>query len=226
MIRIIVIVLMFVAASFEVMAQTDLPIVAKPAAGGHHPLVLYITGDGGMKQFSTKVVAAFQQYNYPVVALNALKYFWTKKSPEQAATDVAGLIRQHQTQWGLGQEVILVGYSMGADVLPFIYNALPEGIRLKVIQLVFLSPSRFTDMEVHLSGMLGKSTNKGMSVPGEMNRISNVPLLLIFGAEEKDFNLAELTVHGYKQFVLPGGHDYDDDAPGVVGKILSVLPAH
>jgi len=223
MVRTFIMALLFLVTSQQLAAQMALPVVAKPAAGNQHPLVLYITGDGGMKQFSTKVVAAFQQHNYPVVALNALKYFWTKKPPEKAAADIAAVILQYQAQWHLGPEVILVGYSMGADVMPFIYNALPDELRGKVKQLVLLSPSQFTDMEVHLSTMLGKPENKGMSVPAALNKIVHTPLLLIFGEQEKDFSLAALTIRGYKHLVLPGGHTYGDDAADVVGKILEVL---
>lgn len=223
MVRTLLTACLFLVASQQLVAQTALPVVARPAAGSQQPLVLYITGDGGMKQFSTKVVTAFQDHNYPVVALNALKYFWTRKAPEKAAADITALIRQYQTQWHLGPEVILVGYSMGADVMPFVYNALPEEMKAKVQQLVLLSPSQFTDMEIHLSSMMGMSGNKGMSVAEALNRIIHTPLLLIFGEQEKDFSLAALTIRGYKHLVLPGGHTYGDDAAGVVGKIVEIL---
>ncbi|RBL88256.1 hypothetical protein DF182_16795 [Chitinophaga flava] len=202
----------------------NLPVQAKaPAPGTTAPLILYITGDGGMKKFSANMIEAFRQHNYPVVALNALKYFWNKKTPQQAAADVAELIRYYQSAWNINNGVVLIGYSMGADVLPFIYNHLPAGIESEVTQIIFLSPSRFTDMEVHISDMLGRSGNKGMNVTAEMNRIANKPVLLVFGSEEKDFNMADLTLQHYKKLVLPGGHNYDEDANGVAGKILSAI---
>ena len=201
----------------------NLPVVIKPAtAGTSGPLILYITGDGGMKKFSINVTESFRQKNYPVVALNALKYFWNKKTPQQAAKDVAALIRHYQAQWDSHHGVILIGYSLGADVLPFIYTSLPAEVAEEVKQLVLLSPSLYTDMEVHVSDMLGKTNNKGMSVPAEINKISGKPLLLVFGAEEKDFNLSALSVN-YRKLVLPGGHNYDEDANGVAGKILMAL---
>lgn len=204
---------------------SNLPVVVKaPAAGSTAPLILYITGDGGMKKFSANVIESFRQKNYPVVALNALKYFWNKKSPQQAAKDVTSLITYYQGQWGGNHGVVLIGYSLGADVLPFIYTSLPPEVAGEVKHLVFLSPSLFTDMEVHLSDMLGKSSNKGMSVPAEMNKITNKPLLLVFGAEEKDFNFSALNVR-YEKLILPGGHAYDEDAAGVAGKILAGLQA-
>ncbi|MEC5147104.1 VirJ domain-containing protein [Chitinophaga sp. 180180018-2] len=201
----------------------NLPIVTKvPAAGTTAPLILYITGDGGMKKFSVNVIESFHQKSYPVVALNALKYFWSKKTPQQAASDVTFLIKYHQAQWGSSHGVILVGYSLGADVLPFIYNSLPADITNQVKQLVFLSPSLRTDLEVHVSDMLGRSSNRGMSVPAEINKITDKPMLLVFGAEEKDFNFGALTVR-YQKLILPGGHAYDEDAGGVAGKILESM---
>lgn len=201
----------------------NLPVVVKPpTAGTTEPLILYITGDGGMKKFSANVIESFRQQNYPVVALNALKYFWNKKTPQQAAKDVASLISYYQGQWGTNHGVVLIGYSLGADVLPFIYTSLPAETAEKVKHLVFLSPSLNTDLEVHVSDMLGKSSSKGMSVPSEINKIKDKPLLLVFGAEEKDFNLSALNVR-YQQLILPGGHAYDEDAGGVAGKILAAL---
>jgi len=201
----------------------NLPVVIKaPPAGNTAPLIVYITGDGGMKKFSANVIESFHQQHYPVVALNALKYFWSKKSPQQAAKDIASLITYYQSQWGGNHGVVLVGYSLGADVLPFIYTSLPPEVAAEVKHLVFLSPSLYTDLEVHLSDMLGRSGNKGMSVPGEINKITNKPLLLVFGAEEKDFNLSALNVR-YEKMILPGGHAYDEDAGGVAGKILAAL---
>jgi type IV secretory pathway VirJ component len=202
---------------------TSLPTLVKaPATSTTAPLILYITGDGGMKKFSANMITAFNQKNYPVVALNALKYFWNKKTPQQAAKDVSDLISYYQNQWNTHNGVILVGYSLGADVLSFVYMNLPPATAAEIKQLVFLSPSAYTDLEVHVSDMLGRTNNKGYSVLAEINKISDKPLLLVFGDEEKDLNLSAIKVP-YKQLILPGGHNYDEDANGVAGKILAAL---
>lgn len=61
-----------------------------------------------------------------------------------------------------------------------------------------------------------------MSVPAEINKITGKPLLLVFGAEEKEFNFSALSIP-YQKLILPGGHAYDEDANGVAGKILTAL---
>jgi type IV secretory pathway VirJ component len=199
----------------------QLPVTAvAPAGSAQRPMVLFITGDGGMKKFSVSMVDAFTGKGYSVVALNALKYFWKKKTPGQAGADVAALLQYYGRQWG-HQTFLLVGYSMGADVLPFIFNNLPANLRAQTKQLVFMSPSRFTDMEVHVAEMLGKTTKNGMSVAAAMNNITDHPLLLLFGEGEKDFDLNELRISNYRHMVLPGGHHYDNEAGNVVQTIIS-----
>src|SRR4030088_1842593 len=56
------------------------------------PFILYITGDGGWNKFSQRFAQTMADNGYPVLSLNAAKYFWEKKSPEQAAADVSSLI--------------------------------------------------------------------------------------------------------------------------------------
>jgi type IV secretory pathway VirJ component len=214
-----------------VIAQTDiskLPVTVKVpvATSAQHPVVLYITGDGGMKKFSADIVTILAGKGYPVIGLNALKYFWNKKTPQQAAADVAALLQYYSGQWN-NHSFILVGYSLGADVLPFIYHHLPAPIQSEVEHLVFMSPSTSTDMVVHLSDMLGKGNTAGaMNVPAAINTITSKPLLLIFGQDEKDFDTKILTITNYRQLVLPGGHRYNEDANGVVQQILTHIVSH
>lgn len=208
-------------------AQTDLskmPVTVKyPAGGTQQPIIFFLTGDGGMKKFSVDIVTTLAGKGYPVIGLNSLKYFWNKKTPQQAANDVTALLQYYSNQWNI-HAYIFIGYSMGADVLPFIYQHLSPTFQEQTQHLVFMSPSASTDMVVHISDMLGKTSTAGsMNVPAAMNTINNKPLLLIFGQSEDDFNLKALTVTNYRSLVLPGGHHYNDDAQGVVQQILSHL---
>ena len=131
--------LMLVAATAG--AQTDigkLPVTVKtPADVTQHPIILFLTGDGGMKKFAADMVDNLAAKGYPVVGLNSLKYFWSKKTPEQAGADVAALLQHYGNQWN-NHTFMLVGYSMGADVLPFIYQHLPGKLQAQTLQLVFM----------------------------------------------------------------------------------------
>ncbi len=205
-------------------AQTDiskLPVTVKaPTVGNQHPIILFLSGDGGMKKFAVDIVNSLNAKGYPVIGLNSLKYFWNKKTPQQAGADVAALLQYYSKEWN-NHSFLLVGYSMGADVLPFIYQHLPGELQNQAVSLVFMSPSASTDMVVHISDMLGKSSTPGaLNVPAAMNTITNKPLLLIFGKDENDFDLHALKITNYKSLVLPGGHHYNDDASGVVTQMV------
>ncbi|HEY0609158.1 MAG TPA: hypothetical protein VGD35_05865, partial [Chitinophaga sp.] len=52
-------------------AVEQLPVTANaPAGSDKHPMVLFISGDGGMKKFSVNMADAFTSRGYAVVALN------------------------------------------------------------------------------------------------------------------------------------------------------------
>jgi type IV secretory pathway VirJ component len=185
------------------------------------PFILYISGDGGWNKFSQKFVQTMAEHGYPTLSFNAAKYFWQKKSPEQAAADVSGLIKAYMKQWNR-KEVILAGYSFGADVMPFIYTRLPGEISTAVKNVVLLSPSPNADFEIHLIVLLGGKSN-GPSVPAEINKITGKPILIVLADDDKDFPLNQLTIKNYSTIKLPGGHHYDGDVISVCAAIASKL---
>ena len=71
------------------------------------------------------------------MGLNSLKYFWKQRTPEEAARDVARILRHYLSAWNK-QRVLLVGYSFGADVLPFVVNRLPPDLRARVASVSLL----------------------------------------------------------------------------------------
>lgn len=183
------------------------------------PLVIYISGDGGKNTFSTDIVNRFALHGYPVVILNTLKYFWKKKDPAQAAADLEKIISVYRKEWN-GRKICLVGYSMGADVLPFMYNRLSAQTQALVSNVVFISPSNNTDFEVHLSSLFA---SRGQSVPAEISKILR-QVIIVQGIDEKEkMETTLLDKNRYLLLMLKGGHHYNADPDMVVNKILENL---
>ena len=67
----------------------------------------------------------------PVVGLNALQYFWTKRTPERPRAISPRSSIATSAQWHKSR-VLLVGYSRGADVLPAMINRLPAETQAKI----------------------------------------------------------------------------------------------
>jgi type IV secretory pathway VirJ component len=146
-----------------------------------------------------------------VVGFNTLQYFWTAKSPDLAARDLERVIRHYLKSWQR-QRVVLIGYSLGADVLPFMAGRLPEALRRQVVEVALLGPGTTANFEFHLSDWLGGGT-AGLPVAPELARLKDLKVLCLYGEEEQDslcrtLNLDKSQV---KKISLGGGHHFGGD---------------
>lgn len=190
----------------------NLPLHVTTAAEGKTSsyMVVFISGDGGWTDFDQQMASSFALKGAPVVGLDALKYFWQKKSPEQTTIDVARIIETYQEEWKK-EKVILMGYSFGADVIPFVYNRLPEKFKKDVAGVGLLSPSKDTDFEVHVSELFNiGSAPTGFSVPNEINKINELHPICFFGKDEDDLPIELISKENAKIIYLDGGHHYTD----------------
>src|SRR5438105_14698329 len=101
------------------MILAALPIVAVPAKTASPAFAIFISGDGGWAKIDKTISEELARSGIPVTGLNSLKYFWTKRTPDEFARDVGTLIDKNSAR-----DVVLIGYSRGADVLPFADNRL------------------------------------------------------------------------------------------------------
>ncbi|AXY72834.1 hypothetical protein D3H65_02110 [Paraflavitalea soli] len=198
---------------------TSLPVKIMAGNDASKPIIFYATGDGGWTKFSLALVQSFNQAGYPVVALNSKDYFWKKKTPAKTAADVGALLSQYLQTWKR-EAVILVGYSFGADVTPFIQNYLDRNIAGKTTHMVLMLPYKSTDFEVHFSEMLGIARKDAWSVPDEINKVSK-PILFVLGTEKDQFPLNALTIKNYSSITIDGGHHFDDKADKVAQQVLA-----
>ncbi|OGD20983.1 MAG: hypothetical protein A2W03_07715 [Candidatus Aminicenantes bacterium RBG_16_63_16] len=124
-----------------VKSLSDLPLIEVPAKKTAGDLLaVHLTGDGGWGVTDKGLSAELAEQGIPVVALNSLKYFWNRRTPESASQDLARILSRYILAWGKAR-VMLVGYSLGADVLPFMYNRLPDDLRQRVVSVVLLGPA-------------------------------------------------------------------------------------
>ncbi|MFT4152311.1 AcvB/VirJ family lysyl-phosphatidylglycerol hydrolase [Parafilimonas sp.] len=198
------------------MKASNLPIDTLSSKDMSKPLVLYISGDGGFNSFSNAFIKQWNTNGYPVVALNAKSYFWHTKSPEDAARDVSGLIEEYLSLWQR-KEVLLLGYSFGADVMPFIQTRLAPAILSKVKRTVLFSPSKNTDFTIHLF-----YNDRGSSVPAEINKLGK-PVLIVFGDKETD--LPELQINNKLATIIKveGDHHYNNAITAVIHNVMEKL---
>ncbi|KFF13198.1 hypothetical protein IW20_18040 [Flavobacterium hydatis] len=182
-------------------------------------MAIFISGDGGWTDFDQQMASAFALKGAPVVGLDALKYFWQKKSPEETTADILRIIEAYSEEWKK-EKIILVGYSFGADIVPFVYNRIPEKFKKSITGLGLLSPSKETDFEVHVTELLDINTSSGFSVPNEINKINDIHPICFFGKDEDDLPIKEISKENAKIIYLDGGHHYTDAFVAIAKEML------
>lgn len=211
--------LVFCQFCFSESLAQPLPLKEWNTGQSDKPLVFYITGDGGLNDFSLAICKSFATKDYNVVALDAKAYFNEKKTPEKTTSDIYQYLQTRLASRN-NRQAILIGYSFGADVLPFIINRLPADLLANVKAAFIISPSGSTDFEIHWSDLLGGKTKRTMDVVNEINRLSLNNIVIINGSDEDDLNFEKITLKKYSHEVLPGGHHYSGKTENVAAMIL------
>ncbi|PPU37065.1 MULTISPECIES: AcvB/VirJ family lysyl-phosphatidylglycerol hydrolase [unclassified Xanthomonas] len=195
----------------------DLPLVELHAPGSDR-LVVMLSGDGGWRELDKGIAAQLQQQGVSVVGWNSLRYFWASRTPQQVGADLDRVIAAYRQRWHI-QHVALVGYSFGADILPFAYPELSPQQRASVQFVSLLGLGHQADFKVRVGGWLGWHNDAERDVEPAIQSLDAHRLQCIYGSEEKDTLCPELRARGVEVAVRPGGHHFDHD-PAVLTTLL------
>jgi len=203
-------------------STTKLPLIEVPATRGtSDTLVVFVSGDGGWAKIGKSISKILAENGMPVVGLNALQYFWTKRTPEIAARDLQSILETYLTQWKK-ERVLFVGYSRGADVLPFMINRLPPELRSKTRLVALLGPSPKVEFEFHVGDWMRSSSKNGYAVKPEVDKLSSHNIVCLFGEDDKDSLCPVISGPRISNVVLKGAHHFD----GGYDKIAHIILAH
>ena len=180
------------------------------------PVALIISGDGGWYSFEQSIADNLATQGIPTIGLDSKKYFWNRKSVEETASDMVKALNYYGKEWGRDR-FLLIGYSLGAEIVPFIVKRLPDEMQSKIISAVLLSPETNTDFEIHISNMLGMGNRQNIyKVTDEIKNIQVVPVLIIFGEGEKTDVSESLKGTAVKIIKIPGDHHYKFNVPLII----------
>ena len=203
---------------------SDLPVHEVPAAGGPGSTMAVIyTGDGGWAGIDRELARALSAAGLSVVGLDTLQYFWTPRTPENAARDLERLLKYYQETWHY-DNVVLIGYSLGAEVLPFLADRLADPWRHKIRLIGLLSPGDTASFEFHLSDWLGgKNSSEAKPVKPEIEKLYGDNLICFYGSDEKDALCQKLDGNRVKIIALAGGHHFGGKYDVIAGHLLRAL---
>ena len=209
----------------------DLPVVevrhtaAGPASG---TLAVLLTGDGDWADLVQTVSRTLAASGADVVVLKARAYLSSRTATaESSAADVARLARTYGARWGT-RRVALVGYSRGADMLPFVATRLPEDVRRRVGAAVMFGLATRASFEFHWADLV-KDTNRptdlaiGPELPRMRAALREARLVCVYGDDEKDSGCRDADPGVIMRIARSGQHHFDGDYAGLGRVVLDAL---
>lgn len=196
-------------------AVKALPLVLyEPKSPTPKGLVVIYAGDGGWRDLDKTIAEFFQGEGYGVVGVDTLRYFWNEKTPREMGDDLEAIIGRYGPEWK-AKNVMLAGYSFGADVIPFAWGRLSKQVRDSVRLVALLGLSKTADFQLSVAGWLGV----GSGDHDVLKPAAGLPMdrvLCVYGKEEleeadNDVACATSVFPKSAQLETPGGHHFDEN---------------
>lgn len=200
-----------------------LPLHEVAARGApSHTIAVMLSGDGGWAAIDRELSDSLAAHGIAVVGVDSRTYFSTQREPDGASHDLAWIARHYLARLG-ADSLILIGYSRGADVLPFMATRLPSDLLTRVRLVALLGAAPNANFKFHLIDLISNKKRKDdlMTVPEiEQLASSGTRVLCVYGTDESESACPSLaSVHGVTVAAMPGGHHFDK-AYGVIGSRL------
>ena len=197
-----------------------LPLNELPANGDSDTFAILISGDGGWAGFDRELADALQKQGFSVIGWDSLRYFWQQRTPESLATDLDTVIAHYRQQWGKSH-VVLLGFSQGANVLPFTLDKLSAESRQAVTKVALISPERHAQFEFHLGNWVS-SGDEGLPIaPVLESYVDTWPVYCVYGEEDKNAVCPELTNHHVQVNGYDSGHHLNAAIDDIVALLTS-----
>ncbi len=200
---------------------SDLPLVEVPATDSTSDLLaIHVTGDGGWGITDKGLAKDMAESGISVVGLNSLRYFWKERTPDEASQALARIIRYYMNNWKK-DKVVISGYSLGADVLPFMINRLPDDLLSKIKMVSLIGPSSYVEFKFHLTDWLGRGPGKdAYQVKPEIEKLKSKRVICFYGQTDPDAICDQLDTSFVKVVPLEGGHLVRGNFDPVTNEIL------
>jgi type IV secretory pathway VirJ component len=192
----------------------DLPLIEVPADDPEtNALAVVLSGSGGWTSLDRRVGNQLAARGVPAIGISASEYFWKGRTPDGTGEDLTRILKHYLTAWHK-EKVVMVGYSQGADIVPFMVNRLPPDLRARVVLVGLIGPDPNAQFRLHPDAwMSGRDAEPEQPVEPEISRLKGLKVLCILAEKELDSLCPKLDPKVIVQFKVPGGHDFSGQAP-------------
>jgi type IV secretory pathway VirJ component len=211
-------IVLYCGLSGQTIVKYDLPCIVTPCRSSvsNDNFAILFSGDGGWFKFEQAISRHLAESGIPVIGIDTKKYFWNRKAPEKTASNLTRLVQFYMKEWNKSK-FLLIGYSQGAEILPFLVTRIPEDIKTKLNSVVMLSPGLSTDFEIHMSNMAGiGNKNNTYDVVSEIMKAGDIFQLIIFGDGEKTTIPQKVRGKRIEIVRIPGDHHFKGNSALIV----------
>lgn len=197
-----------------------LPLVEVPVDTPGDQFAVVVSGDGGWRKIDASLADDLRKHGIPTIGLDAAAYYRTLRTPEESAAALESVLREYSAKWHRPKAVV-IGFSRGADVLPFMINRLPPDLRSMISVIAVLGPEPLIDFRFHPWWDIFHGREQQFPVEPELARLRDQNVVCVYGTREKD-SLCPLLDHD--AFVVigePGGHHFGGHYAEIVDAILT-----
>ena len=197
-----------------------LPLIELPASKPSGLMAVFLSGDGGWRDIDKTIAENLQSLGVSVVGWDSVRYFWQSKTPQQTAADLSAVILDYSAKWH-ADKVALIGFSFGADTLPFAYDRLRPSLKQHVAMISLLSLGRAADWEIRVVGWLGAGPSAQATplapaikdIPGKM-------IQCFYGDQDSGSYCPDLVKQGAEVIEKKGVHHFDGNYVFMAHQIL------
>jgi type IV secretory pathway VirJ component len=184
-----------------------LPVIEVPVPpDSGRTMAVLLSGDGGWAAGDKAMAAALVARHVPVAGLDIPSYLAVRRTPDGAANDLGRLLEHYLLAWHM-ERVILIGYSHGADLAPFMVSRLPGALRDRIALLAMLGLENRAAFEFHLADIVSDIGHQDdVAVLPEVLKLRGTPMLCVRGSTETHSLCSSLDSSLAQVETRPGGH--------------------
>jgi type IV secretory pathway VirJ component len=194
----------------------DLPLAEVAADPPEtNALGVVLSGSGGWTSVDRRIGNQLAARGVPTIGISAANYFWKVRTPDGTGEDLTRILKHYLTAWHK-EKIVLVGYSQGADIMPFMINRLPADLRARVVMVGLIGPDPNAQFRLHPDAwMSGREADPEYLVAPEIARLKGLKVVCVLAEKELDSLCPKLDPKGVAMFKVPGGHDFGGQAPAL-----------
>jgi type IV secretory pathway VirJ component len=204
----------------------DLPLVELRATGHTGTLVVFLSGDGGWADIDKEIGEVLAQRGIDVIGFDDKAYLRGKhRDASGMARDVARAAAHYLAGWN-DHRLVLIGYSRGADLLPFVATRLPTELRTRLALVAMLGMQERASFTYRFSDLWAThSRPSDIPIRPELERLRGLNMACVYGHDESESLCRGVDSTLVYPMVRPGKHHFDGDYRAIAAWLVARLDA-